>query len=531
MPVSTRYRNGRITTLDPEVPEVPAMAVRDGTVVHVGSEDGARAALAGDEVRVRDLRGRRVFPGFIDAHAHLALFSIEQANLALKPLTSLSAILETVRGAALRAPAGSWIRGSGYNHLTLPEHRHPTRADLDRVSPRHPVVLTRTCGHIAAVNSEALRRAGVSLHAPDPPGGRFDRNPDGTINGVLYDQALAAVQAASAPGEEELIGWMDGGSRLWAQAGITAFHDAGGPPGYFQALGRAYAAHRIPQRVDAMVWNGLGVNQLDSFLHAQIGTGFHRGEFHIGAAKVMLDGSSSGPTAATREPYRLDPSFFGILYHEADAVRDLMTRAAARGFQLTAHAVGDRAVELAARTIAATGVRERRNRIEHAAMCPPDLTALLAAAGITPVAQPAFLYEFGDGYLDSYGEERGAALFPLRSWLAAGLRVAGSSDSPVSDYRPLAGIAGAMARVTRGGQVLAPSERVDFPEALRLYTETPAWLAMAEHRLGRLQAGFRANLVAVADDVTTMDDVNDIRECPVVLTVIHDEIVHGDESR
>lgn len=531
MAVSTLYRNGRITTLDRAAPEVPAMAVRNGVVVHIGSEDGARAALSGEEIRVRDLRGRRVLPGFIDAHAHLALFSIEQANLALKPLPSLSAILETVREASLRAPAGSWIRGSGYNHLTLPEHRHPTRVDLDAASPRHPVVLTRTCGHIAAVNTEALRRAQISLRAPDPPGGRFDRNPDGTVNGVLYDQALGAVQAASAPGQADLIDWMDRGSRLWAQAGITAFHDAGGPPGYFGALGRAYADGRILQRVDAMVWNGLGVNQLDEFLRADIGTGFHRDRFHIGAAKIMLDGSSSGPTAATREPYQIDPSFSGILYHEADAVRELMTRAASRGFQLTAHAVGDRAVELAARTIAAAGVRERRNRIEHAAMCPPDLTDLIAAAGITPVAQPSFLYEFGDGYLESYGEDRGAGMFPLRSWLEAGLRVAGSSDSPVSDHRPLAGIAGAMSRMTRGGRVLAPSERIGFQEALRLYTENPAWLAMAEHSLGRLRVGSRANLVALADDVTAMDSADDIRQCPVVLTVIDDAVVHGDESR
>lgn len=528
--MATLYRNGRITTLDPAAPEVPALAVRHGRVVVHGSENQARSALSGAKFAVVDLGGRRVFPGFIDAHAHLAHFSIEHANLQLKPLGSLAAILEEVRRAAAATPPGSWVRGSGYNHLTLPERRHPTRVDLDAVAPHHPVILTRTCGHIAAVNTEALRVAGVSLRAPDPPGGRFDRNPDGTVNGVLYDQAMASLQACSRPADDELVGWLEAGSRAWAAAGITAFHDAGGPPGYFRALARAYEEGRISQRVDAMVWNGLGVNQLDSFLASGIGTGFHRGRFHIGAAKIMMDGSSSGPTAATRAPYAVDPDFSGILYRELDELQALMERAAASGFQLTTHAVGDRAVELSVRAIAEVGMKDRRNRIEHCAMCPEDLRAMMARAAITPVAQPGFLYEFGDGYVESYGEDRGARMFPLKSWLAAGLRVAGSSDSPVTDYRPLSGIAAAMSRTTVTGQVLAPDERIDFADALRLYTENPAWLAFAEQELGALRPGCKANLVVVADDVSNMAAAAQIRECPVLLTVIEDNVVFRSED-
>ncbi|MGC8487199.1 MAG: amidohydrolase [Clostridia bacterium] len=527
--MATLYRNGRITTLDFAAPEVPALAVQDGRVAYRGSEDGARAALAGGTFRTIDLGGRRVFPGFIDAHAHLAHFSIEHANLRLKPLSSLAAILEAVREEAAHVPAGSWIRGSGYNHLTLPERRHPTRRDLDAAAPHHPVVLTRTCGHIAAVNTEALRRAGLSLREPDPPGGRFDRDSDGTLNGVLYDQAMAAIQSASAPDEARLAAWMAEGSRTWAAAGITAFHDAGGPPGYFLALGRACADGLIAQRVDAMVWNGLGVDQLDRFLDAHIGTGFHRGRFYIGAAKIMMDGSSSGPTAATRTPYAVDPGFSGILYRDLSELKDVMARAARSGFQLTTHAVGDRAVEISAQAIAEVGIRERRNRIEHCAMCPQDLQRLMAGAAITPVAQPGFLYEFGDGYVESYGLDRGGHMFPLKSWLDAGLRVAGSSDSPVTDFRPLSGIAAAVSRRTAGGQVLAPSERISFADALGLYTTNPAWLSFAEGELGRLAPGYRANLVAVMEDVAAMAEADEIRECPVVLTAIEDEIVHGED--
>jgi len=513
------YRNARITTLDDEGPEAEALVVRGDRLVYVGSADGAEAAVAGETVERIDLGGRRVLPGFIDAHAHLAFFGAELKNLALKPLPTLDAILAAVAAAAETQPPGTWIRGSGYNHLTLPERRHPTRHDLDRVAPRHPVVLTRTCGHIAAVNTEALRRAGIPLHAPNPPGGRYDRDPDGRINGVLYDQALGPVQQASAPDDDELLGWIEEGSRVWAAAGIVAVHDAGGPPGYFRALARAAREGRLRQRLDAMVLNGLGIQQLDAFLPSGLATGFHSGDLYVGAAKVMVDGSSSGPTAATREPYASQPDFTGILYHDAASLREILAQAAANGFQLTAHAVGDQAVALAATAIGEVGDPSRRNRIEHCAMCPPDLVALLTAHDLTPVAQPAFLFEFGDGYLESYGPDRGARLFPLRRWLDAGLRPAGSSDSPVSDYRPLAGIAAAVSRVTRQGVVLAPEERLTLSEALRLYTVHAARLTFSEHEWGRLRAGSLANFVVLAEDVFRMTDPADIRECPVALTV------------
>lgn len=339
---------------------------------------------------------------------------------------------------------------------------------------------------------------------------------------MLYDQAQAAVQAASVP-------WVTEAARVWAQAGITAVHDAGGFPGYFRALSDAFCEGRIAQRIDAMVFTGVGIDQLSEVLPSHVSTGFHRGDLYVGAAKIMLDGSSSGPTAATRWPYTSDPRFAGIVYRSQEALERLIRAAVDEGFQVTAHAVGDLAVAVAADVIGKWGDPSRRNRIEHCALCPPDLREVMVKHRLTPVAQPTFLYEFGDGYVQSYGWERGAYMFPLRSWLDAGLRVAGSSDSPMADYRPLAGIAAAISRTTRSGQVLAEEERISLQQALSLYTVHPAWLVFAEAEMGRLAPGCRATFVVLADDILAMTDPRDIRECPVRMTVIDDHAVWSDD--
>jgi predicted amidohydrolase YtcJ len=523
------FRGGRILTMNPAQPEVEAVAVRDGHIVAAGSSDEARAAL-GSSSRYEEvnLNESTLLPGFIDGHAHLSMFGMQLSGINLKELRSIREIQEAVARAHANSADDGWIRGIGYNDFFLAERRHPTRWDLDEVSPDRPVILTRTCGHIAAVNSVALRAAGIDEEEPNPPGGRYGRAEEGSLNGVLYDAALDRIQVVSRPSDEEMKTYLARGSQGWASAGITAFTDAGGPPGYLKVLTDAVEDGLVLQRVEAMVWNGLGVRQLDSFLPSQIRTGFCVGALCIGAAKVMVDGSSSGPTAATREGYAIDPQDHGILYMSLNELERTLGQAAEVGFQLTTHAVGDRAVEFSVRAISRVGVTRRRNRIEHCAMCAPDLIPPMKDATITPVGQARFLYEFGDGYVVNYGEERGAHMFPFRSWIDAGLRPVGSSDSPVADYRPLRGMAAAMDRTTQGGRVLAPEECITVEEALAMYTTNAAWVSHREGEVGMIKPGFRADLAVVGGDVTRLSP-SGLAEAPVRLTLIGGEVMwHND---
>ncbi len=245
--------------------------------------------------------------------------------------------------------------------------------------------------------------------------------------------------------------------------------------------------------------------------------------------KVMTDGSSSGPTAATREPYTSDEHDSGILYWQQEELDDLIGRAHRMGWQCTVHAVGDRAIE---QTLNAMQRAQRefprrglRHRIEHCGILPPDLQARVREQGIVPAMQPAFFWEFGDGYIANYGQHRADVMFPARSLTAAGVRVAGSSDAPVTHYAPLFGIQQAMTRATMDGQVCGPDERVELATAIRMHTINGAYASYEEQSKGSLEPGKLADLVVLGEDLRRVP-AERIRETPVQMTVIGGRIVH-----
>ncbi len=264
-----------------------------------------------------------------------------------------------------------------------------------------------------------------------------------------------------------------------------------------------------------------------------LATGLHTGlgdeRLRLGAFKVMTDGSSSGPTAATRAPYASDCRDCGILYWAQDGLDTLLGRAHRLGFQCTVHAVGDRAIE---QTLDAMARAQRehpreglRHRIEHCGICPHDLQARVAAQGIVPVMQPAFFWEFGDGYIRNYGRERADVMFPAKTLLGRGVRVAGSSDAPVTHHAPLFGIEQALTRRTMDGDVCGPAERVDLATAIRMHTINGAWAVFEDHLKGSLEPGKLADLVMLDEDLSRVP-AERIRHVGVAMTVVDGEVVY-----
>jgi hypothetical protein len=435
-----------------------------------------------------------------------------------------------VRERAAALPPGTWIRGRGYDQSRLAERRHPNCHDFDAVSPEHPVIFVRTCGHILAFNTKAMELAGLSKTATDPDGGRYDRDGHGELLGVSYERANGPIQAAATPSPADIRNWLKAANAADLASGLTSIHDAGGMMGVPINIARELVDR---DELHVRIYAFCTVNALDHphvpILNTGIRTGFGDDRLKVGAFKVMTDGSSSGPTAATREPYTIDSDDFGIAYWQQDDLDDLIGRAHRAGWQCTVHAVGDKAIEQTldamARAQAAFPREGLRHRIDHCGITPPDLQARVKAQGIVPAMQPAFFWEFGDGYIRNYGRHRADVMFPARSLLQAGVVVAGSSDSPVTDYRPLFGIEQAQTRATSDGDVCGPAERVDLETALRMHTINGAYASFDEGVKGSIEVGKFADLCVLSEDIRRVP-VRELRDLPVAMTVVAGKVVY-----
>lgn len=516
-----------------------AVAVRGEHIVAAGAESEV-LPLAGPGTRVVDLGGRLLIPGFIDAHVHLAAYgaSLDEVDCKYPAVRSIRDIQDKIRERAANQAAG-WVKAGGYDQSRLDEGRHPTRHDLDAACPDRPVVLSRTCGHIAVVNTRALELAGVRVDGPDaagladPPGGRFDRDPAGCPNGVLREAALMILAGLADPTLSELVGYVAAGSREFARRGITSAHEAGTGPQAFRAYQQARAEGALQTRMYLML------DPSDPAFHEAViacglGTGFGDDWLRLGPLKLMVDGSSSGPTAATREPYSSDPGSRGILYFDQDETDRRFAAGAAAGLQLTAHAVGDRAVEMVVTALersAGSGPAGLRHRIEHCAMTDPALIDRIGRAGIVPVLQPVFLYEFGDGYVRNYGPERAARMFAAGSYRRAGIPFALSTDCPVTYPDPMLNLYCAVTRRTMSGAVVGPEERVTLVEALYGYTMGGAYAAHEEDRKGSIEPGKLADLVVLSGNpfaAVGAGDFDALREMRAACTIVGGRVVHDE---
>ncbi|MEZ4491958.1 MAG: amidohydrolase [Dehalococcoidia bacterium] len=531
MPADIIFHSGTVHTVDANNSIAEAVAVENGRISAVGSNATVRAE-GGPRTRQVDLAGRSLTPGFIDAHHHFVGVGGAQDAIDCKApgMQSIAAIVEEVRKRAATLPPGTWIRGRGYDQSRLAEQRHPNRHDFDPVSPDHPVLFTRTCGHIIAFNSNALELSGLPETAPDPDGGRYDRDGDGRLLGVSYERANGPIQLAATPSPAEQREWLKAANAADLKSGLTSIHDAGGMMGVPINLAKELVDH---DELQVRIYAFCTVNSLEHphvpILNTGLRTGFGDERLRIGAFKVMTDGSSSGPTAATREPYTIDSDDWGIAYWAQDDLDNLIGRAHRAGWQCTVHAVGDKAIEQTLNAMARAQQefpREGlRHRIDHCGITPPDLQERVKRQGIVPAMQPAFFWEFGDGYIRNYGRHRADVMFPAKTLLEQGVIVAGSSDSPVTDYRPLFGIEQAQTRATSDGDVCGPNERVDLTTAIRMHTFNGAYASFEENIKGSLEPGKLADITVSSADLRKVP-VKELRDLPISITMVGGRIAY-----
>ncbi|MFC5141198.1 amidohydrolase [Actinomycetospora rhizophila] len=540
MEIDLLLRDAHVRTLDDAYPQGRAVAVHHGRVLAVLDDGELPAGVRAR--RVVGAGGATVVPGFDDAHQHAAWFGQSLAEIPLGGMRDLDALYEAVAARAAELPADAFVVGSGYDDVAL--GGSPERRALDRAGGGRPVWLKHRSAHVCAVSTQVLRRAGVLDGSADvPAGGVVVRDDGGDPTGVLLEaaQALAGdlLRPYSVEGLADAIGTA---TAVFARQGLTHVTEAGIGGGWIGRSPRELAAYQLARergdlavRVDLMPETSV-LRDTDGGPGRGLDLGLRPGlgdlDLRVGPMKIFFDGALSARTAAMREPYA-DRDHAGYLGDDPELLRRALVEAVAGGWTVAAHAIGDRAVDVALDAFEDAarrpwpGVRPPRHRLEHAGVVDDDALRRMAALGVTPVPQARFLYEIGDSMAAAVGDDRADLLYRHASFLRAGLRVPASSDRPcVSDGHPLRGMASMVARRTAEGRTLGPDEAVDVETALRAGTVDAAWVAGDEDVRGRLSPGFAADLVVLGDDPlrTDPDRLGDIE---VVATLRGGRATHG----
>lgn len=539
MKVDLLVRNAVIVTVDDATPRAHALAVHRGRVFAL-DPDGVSAHA---EI---DAQGAAVVPGFGDAHNHMAWFGASLDEVDLAGLTDLRALYDRVAQRAAALAPDAFVIGSGYDDTAIGGHPH--RRELDRAAGGRPVVLKHRSGHVTTVNSTVLDRIGVlDGSAVVPEGGVVVRDEAGEPTGTLEEQAQNLVSALLVPyATDDLARAVGNAAAVYAAEGLTHVTECGIGGGWIGRSPRELAAYQqardagtLTVRVQLMPASdalhpvaGHASDPGGIGLDLGVRTGFGDDRLRIGPMKIFTDGSLVARTAAMREPF-CDRHGHGYLQEDPEVLRSRILGAHATGWRVAAHAIGDRAIDLALdafeEMLRAHPRPGARPRIEHAAVTSPEQVARMARLGVTPVPQPRFLYEIGDTMVEAVGPDRAAALYRHASFLRAGLRVPGSSDRPVAAGAPLLGMQSMVQRMSASGAVIGPDDRVDAATALRAYTLDAAWIAGEERERGSLTPGKLADFVLLSDDVTAVAPER-IGEVEVLATFVGGRCVHGAEQ-
>lgn len=536
-PSETLYVNARVRTMDGAGKPEEALLVRGHQIAAVGTRDTVEG-VAGRTARRIDLNEQTVVPGFNDCHCHVLTLglTLDQIDLTSDTTRSIGDIVDRLARRAAQSSTEEWLFGRGYDQNMLAEGRHPTKEDLDAVTPNHPVVLWHTSGHVLTANTRALELAGVGRETDSPPGGEIDRDQRGFPTGLMKESAMDLIgHAIPPPTEEQGTGAICRATALMAGFGITSATDAAtghGPSAEPElAMYRKAAKGRgLAVRVDLLPQIAyVAPPQGDEARSpADFDVGDDPNWLAVAGTKIFSDGALSTRTAALLQPYAGEPANAGILLWDQEVLQDMMRRAHAAGWRIATHALGDRAVEavLDAYGVAMRGKRgqDHRHRIEHCMLCDERLAWRIRDLGVVPVLQPD-IFRLGDGYITALGRERADDVIPMRLFERLQIPVAFSSDAPVVPCDPLAVVRSAVERRTPGGMVLGRQHAVTPLEAIRLYTAGSAYATRRERTKGVLRPGLLADFTVLSHDPAAIapQEFDDLR---VTMTVVGGNVAY-----
>lgn len=518
--------NGRVITSDPALPQAQAFAVKGNKFIAVGSSSDI-SNLATSQTEIIDAEGMTVTAGFIDAHSHPSGAGVNELVQVNADLRSASAIARALQERARTIPEGQWVRAFKYDDTKLSEGRPLNRDDIDALVPNHPVVVSHRGGHTSVYNSMALGLAGVTSETQDPPGGRFYRDANGRLTGLVAGGARA-VFSDLIPSDSNREQRRDGVmliSELMTQAGLTSVHQTGGNRNDMVAYQDAREAGGMRFRMYLFPRGQL----FNDLVNAGVRTGMGDEVFRIGAVKFTADGSASERTMRMSEPYEGRPDDYGLLYMTEEEIHESVENAHRNDYQVAIHANGDVTIQMvldAYERVQRLWPREdTRHRIEHCSLVNPTLLGRIRDLGVIPAPFYTYVHYHGNKWVD-YGEERMRWMFAHKSFLDYGIPVAPASDYTPGPYEPMMAIQSMVTRKDFDGRVWGPNQRISVDDAIKICTINGAYASFEENIKGSITAGKLADFVILAEDPHDVDP-DQIKNIQIVRTVVGGTTMHA----
>jgi len=524
-------KNANIRTMDDKRSVVRAMAVANGRIIALGTDDEI-AKLVGRKTQVIDAGGKTIIPGFNDAHLHFVPGGEQLSLVDLRSSQSPEEFAQRIKDYAAKLKEGEWITGGRWDHENWKPANLPTKDLIDKVTPNNPVFVNRLDGHMAVANSLALKLAGVTKDTKDVAGGVIVRDANGEPTGVLKDAAMDLVsRVIPDPTFAQRLAAAEAATNYAASLGVTSAQD-------MQANQNLAVYQTLLQqgKLKTRLYAGAELADWQSRAHVGIRHAFGGPMLRTGTLKGYGDGSLGSSTAWFFEPYADTPSTSGVPSAEMPHLYEHISAADKNGLQVMIHAIGDKTnatvLDIYERVEKEDGPSDRRFRIEHAQHLRVSDIPRFAKLGVVASMQPVHLTDDGRWAEKRLGKERLKGTYAFKSLLASGAHVAFGTDWSVAPLNPLFGIYAAVTRRTtddKNPNGWLPDEKISVDAAVRCYTLGSAYAEYQENEKGTLEVGKLGDMVILSEDIFTIDPTT-IANVTVLKTIVGGRVVFDSVS-
>ena len=523
--------NAKVYTMDASTPRAEAFAVKNGRFIGIGTSEEMKG-LAGTGTQRFDAKQMTVVPGFIDCHNHcegdVLLYQVMVGNPFVVEFVSIESIIDKLRARAQQTPPGTWVEGYFFDDTKVKDNRMLNIHDLDQVSKDHPVVVHHRGGHTSFYNSKAFEMADVNKSTPNPPGGTFDRDVEGNLNGRVTDRASGVfrrvgkrVTYTPAQMEQRDRDGLAYISKQFVRYGLTSVHhESGNLTALQQVRARGDLLHRVSYEASGKV--------LEAMISGTIETGFGDEWIRFGAtSEHTVDGSFSERTMALSTPYP-GTTYKGNITETQDTLNAWIERVHRAGIQVNCHANGDVAIDMFLTAVERAQKMfpraDARPKITHCTLINDDLVRRIKALDAVPAPFTSYAYYNSDKF-HFYGEKMMEHCMAFRTMLDAGIHVAAGSDFGPGPFDPRMGIQGMVTRTGWNGETWGANQRVSVDEAIRINTLNGAYNSHEESIKGSITAGKFADFVVLAEDPHTIAQ-DKIKDIEIVRTVVGGKTVY-----